>query len=144
MSKRRQNKKKKRRQVLIPVASMGDIVFMLIIFFILASEFDKQKNLELELTESGQVKDPEFPIACRVAMDAEAELYFDGQLMDSVKSIEYAVKAKVLNADDDAQRRVEFQCDKNLRKDQFEPVLKAIAEGGGIIEVVAKEIKTED
>lgn len=141
MSRRRQNKKKKRRQVLIPVASMGDIVFMLIIFFILASEFDKRKNLDLELTESGQVQEPEFPIACRVAIDAEAQLYFDGELMDSVKSIEYAVQAKVLNAETDAQRRVEFQCDKNLRKDQFEPVLKAIAEGGGIIEAVAEEIK---
>lgn len=141
MSRRRKNDKRKRRQVLIPVASMGDIVFMLIIFFILASEFDKRKNLDIELTESGQVQEPEFPIACRVAIDADAQLYFDGELMDSVKSIEYAVQAKVLNAETDAQRRVEFQCDKNLRKDQFEPVLKAIAEGGGIIEAVAEEIK---
>ena len=123
--------------------SMGDIVFMLIIFFILASEFDKRKNLDLELTESGQVQDPDFPIACRVAMDVDGKMYFDGDLMDSVKSIEYAVKAKVLNAESDAQRRVEFQADKNLRKDQFEPVLKAIAEGGGIIEAVAKEIKED-
>ena len=143
MSKRRQRNKKKRRQVLIPVASMGDIVFMLIIFFILASEFDKRKNLDLELTESGKVKEPEFPIAARVAMDKEGQMYFDGDLMDSVKSIEYAVKAKVLNAESDAQRRVEFQADKDLRKDQFEPVLKAIAEGGGIIEAVAKEIKED-
>ncbi len=142
MSRRRRNKKK-RRQVLIPVASMGDIVFMLIIFFILASEFDKTKDLDLELTESGQVKEPEFPIAARVAIDAEGQLYFNGELMDSVKSIEYAVSAKVLNAESDEQRRVEFKCDKNLRKDQFEPVLKAIAEGGGIIEAVAQEIKTD-
>jgi biopolymer transport protein ExbD len=143
VSRRRRNKKK-RRQVLIPIASMGDIVFMLIIFFILASEFDKRKNLDLELTESSQVQEPDAPIACRVAIDTEGQLFFDGQLMDSVKSIEYAVKAKVLNAETDAQRRVEFQADKDLRKDQFEPVLKAIAEGGGIIEAVAKEIKEED
>lgn len=143
MSRRRRNKKK-RREVLIPIASMGDIVFMLIIFFILASEFDKRKQLDLELTESGQVQEPDAPIACRVAIDVDGQLYFDGQLMDSVKSIEYAVKAKVLNAESDAQRRVEFQADKDLRKDQFEPVLKAIAEGGGIIEAVAKEIKEQD
>ena len=143
MSNRRRRNKKKRRQVLIPLASMGDIVFMLIIFFILASEFDKRKNLDLELTESDQIDEPDFPIAARVAMDAEGDLYFDGDLMDSVKSIEYAVKAKVLNAESDAQRRVEFQADKDLRKDQFEPVLKAIAEGGGIIEAVAKEIKDD-
>lgn len=141
MSRRKRRNKNKRRKVLIPVASMGDIVFMLIIFFILASEFDKTKDLDLELTESGQVKEPEFPIAARVAMDAEGQLFFDGQRMDSVKSIEYAVSAKVLNAESDEQRRVEFKCDKNLRKDQFEPVLKAIAEGGGIIEAVAQEIK---
>ena len=143
MSRRRRNKKK-RREVLIPIASMGDIVFMLIIFFILASEFDKRKQLDLELAESGQVHEPDAPIACRVAIDVDGQLYFDGQLMDSVKSIEYAVKAKVLNAESDAQRRVEFQADKDLRKDQFESVLKAIAEGGGIIEAVAKEIKEQN
>ena len=128
---------------MIPLASMGDIVFMLIIFFILASEFDKRKNLDLELTESGQVEDPDFPIAARVAMDKEGKLYFDGDPMDSPKAIEYAVKAKVLNAESDDFRRIEFQADKDLRKDQFEPVLKAIAEGGGIIEAVAKEIKKD-
>ncbi|MGB0766600.1 MAG: ExbD/TolR family protein [Phycisphaeraceae bacterium] len=141
MSRRRRKNKSKRRQVLIPVASMGDIVFMLIIFFILASEFDKRKNLDLELTDSTQVKEPEHPIAARVAIDADAKLYFDGEPMDTVKSIEYAVSAKLINAESDEQRRIEFQCDKNLRKDQFEPVLKAIAEGGGIIEAVAEEIK---
>jgi biopolymer transport protein ExbD len=120
---------------------MGDIVFMLIIFFILASEFDKRKNLDLELTQSDAVQEPEFPVAARVAIDAEGQLYFDGDVMDSVKAIEYAVKAKVFNANLDSQKRVEFQADKNLRKDQFEPVLKAIAEGGGIIEAVAEEKK---
>lgn len=144
MSRRRRRNKNKRRQVLIPVASMGDIVFMLIIFFILASEFDKTKDLDLELAESGQVEEPEHPVAARVAIDREGRLYFNGQPMDSVKEIEYAVKAKVLNAESDAQRRIEFQCDKDLRKDQFEPVLKAIAEGGGIIEAVAREIKQDD
>ena len=70
---RRRSHKKKRRQVLIPIASMGDIVFMLIIFFILASEFDKRKNLDLELAESDQVQEPEAPIACRVAIDTEGQ-----------------------------------------------------------------------
>lgn len=143
MSKRSQLKKMKRRKVVIPVASMGDIVFMLIIFFILASEFDDNKNLELELVDSGQVKEPEHRMAARVAIDTEGKLFFNGDPIDSVKAIEYAVRAKVQNAETDAERRIEFQCDRNLRKDQFEPVLKAIAEGGGIIEAVAKEIKTD-
>lgn len=144
MSKRRQLKKMNRRKVVIPIASMGDIVFMLIIFFILASEIDDNKNVELELAESSQVKELEHPVAARVAIDKEGKFFFNGDPIDSIKAIEYAVRAKVQNAEDDAQRRIEFQCDKNLRKDQFEPVLKAIAEGGGIIEAVATEINTED
>ncbi len=143
MSRRRGNSKRKRRPVLIPIASMGDIVFMLIIFFILASEFKHDRKLDLELTQSDQVKEPQFPIAARVAMDAQGLVYFNGDPVDSAKAVEYAVRAKVLNAQSDEQRRVEFTCDRFLRKDQFEPVLKAIAEGGGIIEAVAKEINND-
>ena len=36
----------------------------------------------------------------------------------------------------DEQRHVQFKCDASLPKEVFEPVLKAIAEGGGIIEAV--------
>ena len=40
----------------------------------------------------------------------------------------------------DEQRHVQFKCDASLAKETFEPVLKAIAEGGGIIEAVGEEL----
>lgn len=39
----------------------------------------------------------------------------------------------------DDQRHVQFKCDSTVTKQQFEPVLKAIAEAGGIIEAVGEE-----
>jgi hypothetical protein len=39
----------------------------------------------------------------------------------------------------DEQRHVQFKCDAALPKEQFEPVIKAIVEGGGILEAVGEE-----
>jgi len=137
----KRSRKSKRRTVPVPVASMGDIAFLLIIFFMLLSEFAKDKDLVMVLPESQQVEEPEFPFAARVAMDAQGVIYLDGQQVDSHKDIEWGVRALLDSAETDEQRHVEFKADSLLTKDKFEPVLKAIAEGGGIIGAVAEDIE---
>ena len=47
-----------------------------------------------------------------------------------------AILAKTVSDD---QRHVQFKCDAALPKEQFEPVLKAIAEAGGIIDAVGEK-----
>lgn len=133
------SRKKKRRKVQVPIASMGDIAFLLIIFFMLLSEFSKDKNLPIELPRSDQVKKTEIVVVARVAVAADGVIYFDGDQVDSAKDIEWGVRALLSKTVADEQRHVQFKCDASLSKEQFEPVLKAIAEGGGIIEAVGEE-----
>ena len=133
------SRKKKRRKVQIPIASMGDIAFLLIIFFLLLSEFAKDKDLPIDLPESEQVKKTEVVVAARVAMDADGVIYFDGDRVDSAKDVEWGVRALLSKTVADEQRHVQFKCDAALAKETFEPVLKAIAEAGGIIEAVGEE-----
>lgn len=123
----------------MPVASMGDIAFLLIIFFLLLSEFAKDKDLPINLPTSPEVEKIEEVVAARVAIDGDGIIYFDGDRVDSPKDIEWGIRALLSKTVADDQRHVEFKCDAALPKETFEPVLKAIAEGGGIIEAVGEE-----
>jgi len=135
-------RKKKRRKVPVPIASMGDIAFLLIIFFMLCSEVSKDKNdLRVTLPESTHVEKPEIPIVARVSIDEDGVIYFEGKQVESHKDVEWGVRAMLANTLSDDQRHVQFKCDVNLTKETFEPVLKAIAEAGGIIEAVGEEFK---
>jgi biopolymer transport protein ExbD len=135
-------RKKKRRPVPVPVASMGDIAFLLIIFFMLCSEVSKEKNnLQVTLPQSIHVEKPEASIAARVSIDANGEIYFEGESVAGAKDVEWGVRAMLANAVTDDQRHVQFKCDAALPKETFEPVLQAIAEAGGIIEAVGEKFE---
>ena len=136
---KRYRDKKKRRHIPVPLASMGDIAFLLIIFFMLLSEFAKDKDLDLDSPISAQVQKPQFPIAVRVAIDKQGRFYLDGQQVENAKDIEWGVRALLDKTVTDDQRRVEFKCDKSLTFKEFDPVIKAIVEAGGILEAVGEE-----
>ena len=139
MSKRSRLKKKKRRTVPVPIASMGDIAFLLIIFFMVCSEMARDKNdLQVTLPLSEHVEKIEKTVAARVAIDEVGAIWLDGAPVDSAKDIEWGVRALLAKTVSDEQRHVQFKCDAGLPKEQFEPVLKAIAEAGGIIEAVGE------
>jgi biopolymer transport protein ExbD len=133
------SRKKKRKPIPVPIASMGDIAFLLIIFFLVCSEAIKDRsNLPLELPFSEYVEQPKITVVAYVTIDDTGSIYFDGQPVDSPKDIEWGVRALLTNTVSDDQRHVQFKCDKTQPKEIFQPVLKAIAEGGGIIEAVGE------
>ena len=137
--RKRLHRKKKRRQVPVPIASMGDIAFLLIIFFMVCSEVVKDNpNMEVTLAVSEYVEEMDEQMAARVAMDAKGDIYFDGVLVDSVKDVEWGVRAVLTNAVSDDQKFVQFKCDAELTKADFDPVIKAIVEAGGILKAVGE------
>jgi len=138
MKKRRQ--RKKRKQIPVPIASMGDIAFLLIIFFLVCSEISRDNsNVKVQLPYSEYVEKNEARTAARVAVDANGAIYLDGYQVESAKDVEWGVRAILNNTVSDDQRHVQFKCDAALPKEQFEPVLKAIAEAGGIIDAVGEK-----
>jgi biopolymer transport protein ExbD len=132
-------RKKKRRSVPVPVTSMGDIAFLLIIFFLVCSDTSKERTLSLDLPQSGYVEKTKVTVAARVSLDKEGIIYFDGQPVDGPKDIEWGVRAVLVNTVADEQRHVQFSCDAALPKEQFEPVIQAIVEAGGILEAVGEK-----
>jgi biopolymer transport protein ExbD len=131
-------KRKKRKPVPVPVASMGDIAFLLIIFFLVCSEISKEPEVQLTSPRSRYVEKVEATVAARVAIDETGQIYLDGLKVNSAKDVEWGVRALLANTVADDQRHVQFKCHATLQKEVFEPVLQAIAEGGGIIEAVGE------
>jgi biopolymer transport protein ExbD len=138
---KRQPQRKKRPPPVIPTASMGDIAFLLLIFFVACSEPTKDRS-DLKVTPpvSEHVSKIKVPVAARVAIDKAGTIYFDGEPVASPKDIEGSVTAVLTRTVSDDQRHVQFNCDATLTKKTFEPVIQAIVSAGGILEAVG-EIK---
>jgi len=119
---------------------MGDIAFLLIIFFLVCSEVSKDKpDLKAVLPLSEYVKKSEANVAARVAVDETGQIFLDGVAVNSAKDVEWGVRALLANTVADDQRHVQFKCDADLPKETFEPVLRAIAEAGGVIDAVGEK-----
>jgi biopolymer transport protein ExbD len=119
---------------------MGDIAFLLIIFFLVCSEVSKDKNnLKVILPSSEHVEKTQAQVVARVALDETGEIYFNGAKVDNAKDVEWGVRAVLTNTVADDERHVQFKCDKSQPKEVFEPVLQAIAAAGGIIEAVGEK-----
>jgi hypothetical protein len=90
MKKRPQ--RKKRRAVPVPIASMGDIAFLLIIFFMVCSEISKDKNMAVLLPLSEHVKKMETVVVARIAVDENGDIFFDGVQVDNAKDVEWGLE----------------------------------------------------
>ena len=138
MTRRAHRSRVRKAGILIPVVSMGDIAFLLIIFFILCSNFAKKAGKTVEPPVSPELDRLPKP-RLYVAVDAEEKLYFQGRPIGSAAEIESELSQKIDPNDSLDARTVIFECDRGVRKEVFEPVLEAIAKGGGIIGAVGKE-----
>lgn len=135
----KRSRRQRRKPVTLPIASMGDIAFLLIIFFLVCSESVKDNSkVPVALPFSEHVEKTKATVVARVTIDDTGAIHFDGARVDSAKDVEWGVRALLTNTVSDDQRHVQFKCDKSQPRETFQPVLQAIAEAGGIIEAVGE------
>ena len=132
-------KKKERIEVSVPVASMGDIAFLLIIFFLVASEFNKDREVTMQLPRAEEVDKVKSKIAALVDIDVDGNIYLDGKPVDDAQAVGAGVEAALEGSISDVHRHVLLRCDAKQTKDVYGPVLHAIAQAGGIIDAVGKK-----
>ena len=73
-------RRRKKPSLVLPLSSMGDIAFLLIIFFMLASNFMKTSNVELEKPDAPSLEQQE-PPKCSVLLDKDGQpVVFDPEL----------------------------------------------------------------
>ena len=130
--------RRKRVPITVPIASMGDIAFLLIIFFILCSNFVKEtgktlqnpRALELQVLASNSVV---------VIVDEENRIWVNGAEVPDAEAVEWAVMAYLNDVEDADKRIVQFRCDARVPKNIFEPVIDSIAKAGASLAAVADE-----
>ena len=118
-------RKKKRMSLILPTSSMGDIAFLLIIFFILASNFMKTANVDAEKPSSEEVDSVE-DAQVSVIVDTAGKFYVQG-IEVSQGEIESAVTQAV---GEHREKPVHLLVDKSLTRQQYMPMMEALGATG--------------
>ena len=120
------------KHIEIPVASLGDIAFLLITFFMFCSTFSRSGGGKLTPPQSNHLTQlMEGKVS--VDIDEEGKIYVQGQIVPDASAVETSVGILIEGATTDQGKTVMFKCDKHVTKQVFEPVLGAIAKAGATI-----------
>jgi biopolymer transport protein ExbD len=123
--------RRKQGHIIVPIASIGDIAFLLIIFFILASNFVREKNVRQELPTAREIEIMEsLPVS--VAMDEDGVVFVNGEecQVDALESLAAAMLRDL------PEKRVMLKVDRELPEETFRPVLMALSKAGAEIALV--------
>ena len=125
------SRKKSRLGIMVPVASMGDIAFLLIIFFLLTSNFIKEGHVNIEPAASPDIeKLKESGIS--VSMDGDGEVWLQGTQCP-VEALQGGVQVLIEDLED---KTVMLKIDKGLSQKQFGRVFLALSNAGAEIALV--------
>ena len=112
--------------ILVPVASMADIAFLLIIFFMVCSRFAKDPGVKIDPPTTVEVSQlDDYPMV--VLIDETGSIYFQGKKVGGHEQVEDEVRKLVEGKSDEKARTVLLRCDRSVEKHVFEPVVEAIA-----------------
>ena len=117
---------------------MGDIAFLLIIFFMICSNFAKEAGIPVRPPHSPSIERVK-QASTIVTIDAEGKVYFQGRRVADARSIEAEVGETLKNAASREGRMVLFRCDRAVGREVFEPVMDAITRAGGVIVAVGEK-----
>ena len=118
-------RKRKKPDLVLPLSSMGDIAFLLIIFFMLASNFMKSGNVELDKPGAPGLEQQEAP-KCSVLLDKDKVIWYEGA-QSSAAEVQSFLR-------DQAEKNHDFEVHVSIHKDllkaDYMPLMTAISESG--------------
>lgn len=112
--------KKKDRDVEIPSASLSDIVFLLLIFFLVTTSIDTEKGLDLVLppSNSDEIKIPKKNIT-NLLINSAGQALLDGEVIE-IREIAKIIREKIL---ENELLIVSLKTDKETQYDVYVKVL---------------------
>ena len=133
----RMKRRKKKAGILVPIVSMGDIAFLLIIFFMLASNFVKEAHVEVEKAHSPDIENmTESKVSVKV--DKDGAVWLQGEPCP-VELLESGVQALVDGMED---KTVMLTIDKDLSHEVYGDVMLELSKAGAEIALVG--VKDEE
>jgi biopolymer transport protein ExbD len=134
------NRLPRRELPVIPTANLVDIAILLIIFYMACSNFVSHSAISLKPPRAADLKKMKESLIL-VSVDDKNRIYLQGRLVSSAEDIEWGVAALVKDKLTQDGRTVMFKCDQAVSREVFEPVLEAIAKGGGLIAAIGENVK---
>ena len=130
---------RRKMEASIPSVAMGDIAFLLLIFFVILARAQDDSHVRWEPASSVDVVNVSNPLAS-VAIDADGKYFLNG------KEIGVGVLADSLTAllgnNEAGRRTVMFKVHKTATADLFEPAIEAISKAGGeLVHILEPEKK---
>ncbi len=128
-------RRKKKTSPMIPVAAMSDIAFLLIIFFMLTSNFVKEKDIKFTPAKSADIERVK-PSTISVIIDKNKDVYIQGQRCSSG-----AVEPMIRNLleDKNIPKRVMLTVDKDITAKVYYPVLLALGDAKVTITTIGEK-----
>ncbi len=131
-------RRRRKVSIIVPVVSMGDIAFLLIIFFMLCSHFAKEAGLDITPARSEDIDDlRKAPIL--VAVDAEGVVYFQGSRTGGADEVESLLSEAIREDTPAEMRRVHLKVDASVGPEVYRPLLEALGKAGANLEFVGEE-----
>ncbi len=118
-------RKRKRANLVLPLTSFGDIAFLMIIFFMLASNFMKSANIELTDAASSSIEVQEAP-QISVTLDQDGTLWCDGTICTPTE----LVGLLQFRTESQPGTPVHLRIDASQPRSSFMPVIEAVSEAG--------------
>jgi len=121
----------RRIPAMVPIASMGDIAFLLIIFFMLTSNFIKEAHVVLDRPTAPDIEEmKESQIS--VSMDKEGQVWLQGEPCP-VEVIEEGVAALLADRDD---KLVMLKIDREAPHEAYGEIFLQLSRAGAEIALV--------
>ena len=114
--------RRRRLKPLIPVASMGDIAFLLIIFFILTSNFMKEAHIKMQYAMSSDVERLKESVIS-VSVDTEGEAWLQGEPCE-ISALEGALREMVEGR---PKQTVMLKVDRGVAHERYGEVVLALS-----------------
>ena len=118
-------RKRKHANLVLPLTSFGDIAFLMIIFFMLVSNFMKKANMEMVPAVSSSIAKQDAP-KVGVFMDQEGVLWYEGNVCTPQELVSL-LQMRAVDLRDDP---VHVSIHKSHPRRTFMPVIEAVSEAG--------------
>lgn len=112
------------------MVSLADIAFLLIFFFMLSSQFMRDR-VQIDLPGSPRSDRTESPLS--VVLDRDAHIHLDGQPLESADALQAQLASRLNGRTEAKSREVRFRCHRTLTFKDYHTVFEAISAAGGII-----------
>ena len=121
----------------VPSTAMGDIAFLLLIFFVILARAVDDSHLQWQPAQVEEVESTGAAMAS-VVVDADLKLYLNGKSITA--DVLPGALEELLEGVEPGKRKVLLKVDKEATADVFQPAIEAISMAGGdLVHVLNRE-----